>query len=160
MTIEEVTLDEIDELRELWLQLYAHHRSVSPVRAFVDEETSWAVRRKSYVEILGEGGFVLAARIDGDLAGYAAVRFHDGPDDTWDVGDRYAELWTLVVDEARRGEGIGSALLDEVDARLERAGVEGLEIGVVAGNEGALRLYERRGLKPSLVQLMRPARSR
>jgi ribosomal protein S18 acetylase RimI-like enzyme len=88
------------------------------------------------------------------------VRFHDGPDDTWDVGDRYAELWTLVVDVARRGEGIGSALLDEVDARLERAGDEGLEIGVVAGNEGALRLYERRGLKPSLVQLMRPARSR
>lgn len=158
-SIDAVGLDGIDELRGLWLQLHAHHQSVTPLQAFVDDETSWAVRRKGYGEILSEGGFALAARVGGDLAGYAVVRFHEGPDDTWQLGDRYAEVWTLVVDADRRGEGIGGALLDEIDARLQRAGVSALEIGVVAGNDAALRLYERRGLTPTLVRLTRPAQT-
>jgi ribosomal protein S18 acetylase RimI-like enzyme len=155
VTIEE--LDDVDQLRELWLQLHHHHRSVSPVQPFVDDETSWTERRKGYVEIIAAGGFALAARVGGELAGYALVKMHDEVDDSWQLGSPYAEVWTLVVDERHRGEGIGSALLDEVDARLERAGVHGLVIGVMVGNEGARRLYERRGLTPGWLQLYRTA---
>jgi ribosomal protein S18 acetylase RimI-like enzyme len=156
-TIGEIELDRVDELRELWLQLHEHHQSVSPVQPFVDDETSWTTRRRGYVEILGSGGFALAARVDGELAGYAVVRMHDGPDDSWQLGDRYAEVWTLVVDKAHRGDGIGTALLDEIDSRLEAQGVHGLVIGAMEGNEGAIRLYERRGLTRGWVQLYRTA---
>jgi ribosomal protein S18 acetylase RimI-like enzyme len=155
VTIEEIGPDRVDELRGLWLQLHEHHQAVSPVQPFVDDETSWALRRRGYVEILSGGGFALAARVDAELAGYALVKIHDGPDDSWQLGDRYAEVWTLVVDKARRGAGIGSALLDEVDARLERDGIGGLVIGAMVGNEGAIRLYERRGLTAGWVQLYR-----
>ena len=41
----------------------------------------------------------------------------------------------------------GSALLDAVDDELERRGVEDVEIGVDAGNDGAARLYESRGYR-------------
>jgi ribosomal protein S18 acetylase RimI-like enzyme len=153
-------LDRVDELRPLWLQLHHHHGRVSRVQPFVDDETSWAVRRRGYVGILERGGFALIAD-DGDgMAGYAMVLIHEGGDDSWALADRWGEVWTLVVDESRRGQGIGTALLDAVDAELARRGITDLMIGVMEGNDGARRLYERRGLVPGWMQLYRVAASR
>jgi ribosomal protein S18 acetylase RimI-like enzyme len=156
-TIELLPAEDVDQLRGLWLQLHHHHQSVSPVQPFIDDEASWSRRRSGYVEILANGGFALASRIDGELVAYALVRVHPSPDDSWQLGERYGEVWTLVVDEDHRGRGIGSALLDEVDARLERQGIHGLVIGAVVGNDDAIRLYERRGLTPGWLQLYRTA---
>ena len=149
--------ERLDELRPLWLELHHHHAAVSRVQPFVDDETSWAVRRRSYVETFDGGGFALIAEDDEGLAGYAMVRIHEGPDDSWALGDRYGEVWTLVVDEAARGAGIGSALLDAVDEALAAQGISGLVIGVMEGNDDARRLYERRGLVPGWRQLYRVA---
>jgi ribosomal protein S18 acetylase RimI-like enzyme len=148
-------IERIDELRPLWLQLHHHHERVSRVQPFVDDETSWAVRRRGYVEIFGEGGFALIAEDDDGLAGYALVRIHEGGDDSWALEDRWGEVWTLVVDAGRRGHGIGTALLDAVDAELARHGITDLMIGVMEGNDGARRLYEKRGLVRGWTQLYR-----
>jgi ribosomal protein S18 acetylase RimI-like enzyme len=145
----------IDVLRPLWLELHHHHRSVSLVQPFVDDATSWTLRRRSYVETFAAGGFALLAHEDGALAGYAMVRVHEGPDDSWALADRYGEVWTLLVTERMRGRGLGGALLDAVDAELARRGVHDLVIGVMEGNDAARRLYERRGLVPGLVHLYR-----
>jgi ribosomal protein S18 acetylase RimI-like enzyme len=147
--------ERIDDLRELWLGLHHHHQAVSPVGPFVDDETSWAARRKGYEEILAAGGFALIASDDEGLTGYAMVRFHDGPDDSWALEDRYAEVWSLFVAERARNRGIGSALLDATDAELARRGVHDLVIGAMVGNDAAIRLYERRGLVAGWLQLYR-----
>jgi ribosomal protein S18 acetylase RimI-like enzyme len=152
--------DRVDELRPLWLQLHHHHGRVSRVQPFVDDETSWTVRRRSYHDTFDGGGFALVAEQDGRVVGYAMVRIHDGPDDSWALADRYGEVWTLVVDEAARGAGIGSALLDAVDAALAERGITDLLIGVMEGNDDARRLYERRGLVPGWLQLYRLAAAR
>jgi ribosomal protein S18 acetylase RimI-like enzyme len=153
-------IDRIDELGPLWLQLHHHHARVSRVQPFVDDETSWAVRRRGYVDIFEEGGFALIAEDDVGPAGYAMVRIHEGGDDSWALADRWGEVWTLVVAEERRGNGIGTALLDAVDAELAQRGIADLMIGVMEGNDGARRLYERRGLVPGWVQLYRVAAAR
>jgi ribosomal protein S18 acetylase RimI-like enzyme len=150
-------IDRVDELRPLWLQLHHHHASVSRVQPFVDDETSWTVRRRGYVEIFEEGGFALLAEDDEGLAGYAMVKLHQGGDDSWALEDRWAEVWTLVVAERTRGRGIGSTLLDAVDAQLAERGIADLMIGVMEGNDGARRLYESRGLVPGWMQLYRVA---
>jgi ribosomal protein S18 acetylase RimI-like enzyme len=150
-------IDRVDELGPLWLQLHHHHQRVSRVQPFVDDETSWAVRRRGYVEILAAGGFALVAEDDDGLAGYAVVKLHEGGDDSWALEDRWAEVWTLVVAERTRGRGIGSALLDAVDAELAARGITDLMIGVMEGNDAARRLYERRGLVPGWLQLYRVA---
>jgi ribosomal protein S18 acetylase RimI-like enzyme len=147
--------ERIDELRPLWLELHHHHARVSRVQPFVDDETSWIARRRSYVETYEHGGFGLVAEDEHGLAGYAMVRIHEGPDDSWALEDRYGEVWTVVVAERTRGRGIGSALLDAVDAELERRGIRDLMIGVMEGNDAARRLYERRGLVPGWLQLYR-----
>lgn len=147
--------ERLDDLRPLWLELHHHHASVSRVQPFVDDETSWAARRRSYVETFDGGGFALIAQDDAGPVGYATVRIHEGPDDSWALEDRYGEVWTVFVTERARNRGIGSALLDEVDAELERRGIHDLMIGVMEGNDAARRLYERRGLVPGWLQLYR-----
>jgi ribosomal protein S18 acetylase RimI-like enzyme len=149
----------IDDLQPLWLELHRHHRAVSRVQPFVDDETSWAARRGTYVDTFADGGFALLAEEHGDLRGYAVVRIHDEPQDSWALA-RYGEVWTLLVRESARGRGLGNALLDAVDAELERRGVHDLMIGVMEGNDAARRLYERRGLVPGWLQLYRVTGSR
>jgi ribosomal protein S18 acetylase RimI-like enzyme len=154
-TVVELKPSRVDELRDLWLQLHHHHQAVSPVGPFIDDDASWSLRLQGYLEILADGGFVLVAQQDAQIVGYALVRIHEGRDDSWELGDRHGEVWTLVVDERHRGQGIGGALLDEVDARLERLGIRSLMIGLMVGNEGARRLYESRGLTAGWLQLYR-----
>jgi GNAT superfamily N-acetyltransferase len=73
---------------------------------------------------------------------------------SWRASDPLAELSILAVAPGERGAGVGTALLDAVEARLADLGVADMTIDVVAGNAGALRLYERRGAVPFVVELI------
>jgi ribosomal protein S18 acetylase RimI-like enzyme len=89
------------------------------------------------------------------VAGYAMVCIENGPDDTFPVGDRYAELYSLSVTPQLRNRGIGTRLLDFVDGELARRSIYDLRVAVMEGNLDARRLYERRGLRPAEVVLYR-----
>ena len=78
--------------------------------------------------------------------GYAFTVLHPGCDDTFPLGAGYAELYTLAVLRESRGLGIGTALLDAVDAALADAAIPNLTVAVMAQNDAAIRLYLRRGL--------------
>jgi ribosomal protein S18 acetylase RimI-like enzyme len=71
------------------------------------------------------------------------------------TGRAVAETAMLVVTSAARGQGVGSALQDAVDARLAAAGVHDQVIGAIATNEDAIRLYRRRGFRPAWLRLTR-----
>lgn len=80
---------------------------------------------------------------------------HTGPDDTWDTGDRIGEVESLAVLPLERGGGIGTLLLDCAEAILDRRGARDVMIGVLSGNDDAQRFYERRGMTPAIVKLLR-----
>jgi ribosomal protein S18 acetylase RimI-like enzyme len=116
--------DRVDELRELWLDLHHHHQAVVKTVSLVeDDELSWQRRRALYLERLSSGTGFLVLASDGALAvGYALVCIEPGPDDTFPVGEHYAELYSLSVAPRRRRQGIGTQLLDFVER--ERAEVD------------------------------------
>jgi ribosomal-protein-alanine N-acetyltransferase len=58
-----------------------------------------------------------------------------------------AEVLTFAVDPARRGAGIGRALLDRHLENLERGGARLVFLEVGDDNASALKLYERAGFK-------------
>ena len=138
----------IDEVAPLWKALLDHvaalPNSIVPVRP---SDESWALERKVMLKALAGDAFALVARRDGTAVGYLFVRI-EGPDPVWYTGDTHAELAHLSVAEGERGNGVGSALMDAMDAELERRGVEDVEIGVDTGNDMAVRLYEGRGYRP------------
>lgn len=153
-------VDDVPALRDLWLELHHHHAEVAPQSGeFVDDETSWRVRSTSYREWLADPrSFVLLARAGDRLVGYALVRVMEaGPDlvDSWRVPDVIAEIETMLVTAEVRRAGLGSRLLDEIDAELERQGITEVIVGLMPGNDGAQRLYERRGFQRRWLVLAR-----
>ena len=54
-------------------------------------------------------------------------------------------LEELYVRPALRGQGIGTAIMDVVEAELDGKGVEEFQINVDEVDGGARRFYERRG---------------
>jgi ribosomal protein S18 acetylase RimI-like enzyme len=156
--------EDIGALRDLWLELHHHHAAVAPQSGeFADDESSWRVRSGSYREWLSDPrSFLLLARDGERLVGYALVRvFESGNDlrDAWVVPDVIAELETLVVLADLRGAGVGGRMLDEVDAELARRGIEEIQVGLIPGNDGAQRLYERRGFTPRWLVLFSRSRA-
>lgn len=139
--------DEIPELRDACLSLHDHHRRISLVPLTEPDERAWSARVATYRHYFDEGRALLhIARVDGRCGGYAFTVLHDGSDDTFPMGAGYAELYTLAVLPEHRGSGIGTSLLDAVDAVLEQRGIPHLTVAVMACNEAAIRLYRRRGL--------------
>lgn len=139
--------DDVDSLAPLWRALLDHISAlpgaVVPVRPFGQ---SWPLERATITRVLDEGGFGFLALRGGRPVGYALVSVENA-DPVWYTGDKYAELVHLSVAEGERGNGVGTALLDAVDAELARRGIEDVQIGVDAANHGARRFYERRGYR-------------
>jgi ribosomal protein S18 acetylase RimI-like enzyme len=157
LSIELAGVERLDEVRELWLELHRHHRTVVGTLPLVgDDDASWWRRRALYADRLAHGTGFLVLGVDGHaVVGYALVCIEEGPDDTFPVGDQYGELYSLSVAPGLRGHGIGTQLLDFVDRELERRSIRDLKIAVMVGNTDAQRLYERRGLRPAETVLYR-----
>jgi ribosomal protein S18 acetylase RimI-like enzyme len=148
--------ERVDEVRGMWLALHQHERGVAASIPFTDDARSWRRRRALYVRSLErEEGFLAFTRNGSRVVGYAFVLLEEGSDDTFRLGERFAELYSLSVARECRGRGIGTWLLDFVDAELASRGIRDLRVAVMVGNSGAQRLYERRGLQPAETILYR-----
>lgn len=155
-----VTVERMEELQPVWRSLYEHHLVLTPhlrdrAQPF---ELAWQARQRIEAEwrARGEDLFVLAAKAEDRYVGYALVRIRSGTDfaASWDASERLAELVILAVLPDWRGQGVGSALLDAVEARLRELAVEDMVINVVTTNDDAMRLYRRRGAEPFVTELI------
>ncbi|KAA1425793.1 GNAT family N-acetyltransferase [Nocardioides antri] len=152
--IRELPGEQIDVVEPLWLSLDAEHRRLGPAWApWWDPATTWEIRRERYRHWLAEpDAFALAAYDDGaEPVGYLLAHFLAGPDDTWVTGPRICSIESLSVAPSWRGQGVGGRLLAAARARMASVGVQDLWVGVVHGNEDALRFYRRHGLRPLMV---------
>ena len=78
---------------------------------------------------------LVAAGTDDEVLGYAVC---------WTIAGE-SHLLNIAVHPARRGKGIGRALLSECIRRAARAGASLIFLEVRAGNEAAERLYRSMG---------------
>jgi ribosomal protein S18 acetylase RimI-like enzyme len=147
--------ERLDEVRGLWLELHRYHRTLPGALPLVEDDTlSWDRRRALYLDRLrSETGFLVLAMEAETVVGYALVCIEQGPDDTFAVGDRYAELFSLSVAPQRRARGIGTQLLDFVERELTQRSIYEIRVAVMVGNAGAQHLYERRGYQPAEMVL-------
>jgi [ribosomal protein S18]-alanine N-acetyltransferase len=73
----------------------------------------------------------------GGIAGYALLLRH-AQRSAW-------RLYSIVVDPARRGQGLGDRLLADAEAQARAAGAPALTLEVREDNPAAIALYRRRG---------------
>ncbi len=62
------------------------------------------------------------------------------------MADRDFYLQAIAVDEQLRGNGVGALLMDSLEQQARESGAKRLSLDVSAGNQGAIRFYERRGM--------------
>lgn len=157
--------DDIPSLEPLWVAVHHVHQASMPELApYVSDEETWRERRTLYEEVFRKPDtFLILARVGRELVGYALGHVLGSAEswwsDTWRTGDRVGELESISVLPEHRGAGIGSALLDAVDAEFARLGVDDQVIGLLPGNVDALRLYQRRGFRPTWLYLSRFGRA-
>ncbi len=78
------------------------------------------------------------AEEDGELLGYLSMYTVAGEGD----------ICNIAVEENRRRQGTGSALMANAEAFAEVEGLESLILEVRASNAPAIRLYEKHGFRP------------
>jgi ribosomal protein S18 acetylase RimI-like enzyme len=152
---------DVDRLEPLWVSVHHRHTESMPELApYVDDATTWAERRAVYRELLAKPDSVLLlAALEDALVGYGLAHVLRAEEtwvpDTWVTGPRIGEIESLAVLPEHRGRGLGTELLDRLERELHAQGVTDLVIGVLPGNDGAVRMYERRGYRPTWMYLSR-----
>ena len=155
------TAGDIPRLEPLWVAVHHQHAASMPeLGPYVSDRETWRERRALYDGLFRKPDtFLLLASLDGELIGYALVHVTPASEtwiaDTWVTGDRVAELESISVLPEHRGAGVGSRLMDECHRQIEALGVRDVIIGLLPGNEGARRLYERHGYRPTWLYLSR-----
>ena len=153
--------EDVPRLEPLWVAVHHQHQAAMPELApYVSDEVTWREHRPMYEELFRRPDTFLFLASDVDrLIGYALGHVTPVEDtwiaDTWRTGKRIGELESISVLPEYRGQGLGSRLLDEVDREFDALGVEDVVIGLLPGNEGARRLYERHGFRPNWLYLSR-----
>jgi ribosomal protein S18 acetylase RimI-like enzyme len=152
---------DVPALEPLWVAVHhVHEASMPELAPYVSDAETWAELSRHYEHLLEKPDTELLLAFDGEeLVGYALTHVLAVGEtfipDTWRTGERIGELESLSVLPSHRGRGIGGALLDAVDAAFDARGIRDVIVGALAGNEGALRLYERRGFRPTWLYLSR-----
>ena len=85
----------------------------------------------------------IVARIDGRAVGCAAVRHMPGEAGT--QGEAYGEIKRMMVDPMVRRQGVGAALLEQLERGLRASGLRWALLETGAEQTQAVELYRRSG---------------
>ena len=94
---------------------------------------------------------ILIAEIDGKVAGYAFCIVQITRNDPVLCDRKVLYIDDLCVDEACRGTGVAKALYERVLCFAREQAFDAVTLNVWCGNEGAMRFYEKCGLKPQKI---------
>jgi ribosomal protein S18 acetylase RimI-like enzyme len=145
MDIEPPTTDEVDELADLWVALARDQRRYGS-RLLAPENRDHI--RDSIAHHVVAGG-ILVAR-DPGVVGFVMFAPEAGQ---YEQDAVRGVVQNIYVQPDRRGEGIGSALLERAESMLAAAGIEVVTLDAMAENEAARRFYRRHGYDVHRVEL-------
>ena len=94
---------------------------------------------------------ILAAIVDGKLAGYAFCILQETSDNPVLCDRKVLYIDDLCVDEAIRGQGIATALYARVTEYARELGCHAVTLNVWCGNDSAMKFYEKCGMKPQKI---------
>ena len=85
------------------------------------------------------------------VLGYAFCIYEEVKNNTSLMDRKTVYIDDLCVDSAERGQHIGTALYEHVQAESRKEGCQAITLNVWCLNEGAMRFYEKLGMKPLKV---------
>ena len=117
---------------------YPGLRSNDYIEEVVEEFYNLERLEKEVTEISRHWGGYFVAVENGKVVGAAGGGMES---------DTLGELYVLYLDPNRRGEGIGTLLLEAVTAQQKELGATEQRVAVAKGNQKAIPFYEARGFR-------------
>lgn len=144
MDVTTATSEDVAVVADMWVSLATEQREHGS--HLLPEPNRQSARDLVAQYVHTEGCAV--ARRGGRYVGFVMYHVETGMYETDSTRGVVDNLY--VVPDAR-GEGVGSALLDRAESDLREDGADVLAVEALWANEGARRLYERRGYEPHRV---------
>ncbi len=138
--IREAALADIDKIQKLYKELFMHMAELQPGsyrECFQDE--------RFLRETIAAGDSLLLIANDGE--GFALIQEKMTEYDCL-VPHRYAYLVDIAVTAEKRGQGIGTSMIQQAAKWARERGLEYMELSVLENNDQAMTLYTRLGFKP------------
>jgi diamine N-acetyltransferase len=102
------------------------------------------------------GHLLLVAVRAGVAVGYAHAEVQEEPESAYKRGSTVLHVHAMGVTEAKRGRGVGRALLDAVRGAAAARGIERVSLEVYAFNTAARAFYARQGFVTLRERLVVP----
>ena len=144
-TIRRATADDADAIGRVQVETWrAAYRGLLPdeVVAGFDVGERQRLWREGLSRPRRPGSETLVAEVDGAVVGFTSVgmwRVDDEPE------EGVAELFTIYVEPAHWGTGVGRALIERAEASMRTSGFVEARLWVLDGNERAERFYRAAG---------------
>lgn len=152
MTIRRAEPRDVPELGELGIALMRTHYGFDE-RRFLEPGTADAGGYAHFLEsqLEDDAAVVFVAEQRGRVVGYvyAAVE----PLSWKELRDECGFIHDLLIADHARGRGAGEALLDAAIEWLRERGMPRVVLGTAAQNERARKLFERRGFRPTMIEM-------
>lgn len=136
----------------LLLELTDHEATLSADRA-TGPQTAAACLADDAEKAAEHGGGQFVAEIDGRAIGYLALRLGRTGPFVHEHLRNHVYIENIVVAAAKRGTGVGQMLLAEAERVARRAGCKVLQLGVLSGNEMALKAYRHAGFDHVAIEM-------
>jgi len=152
--VEQATADDVDAVTDMWVTLAAGQREYG---ATLRAEANRATVREWVAQSVVTGDLLVARETgagdsedEAGLVGFVGFSLERGDYERDAVRGTVSNLF--VVPE-RRGEGVGTALLDEAERTLRERGADRVALEALADNDRARSFYAARGYDPHRVEL-------
>lgn len=134
-----------------------HAMSTMFGEAFDERDTYTAARpRDAYLErLLGSNSFIALAAIEGDdvVGGLVAYELHKFEQERSEI-----YIYDLAVAEPRRRQGIATALIEELGRIATRRGAWVIYVQADHGDDPAIALYTKLGVREDVLHFDIPVR--
>ena len=155
-TIRPAALADLPAIGRLGALLVRVHHDFDPQRfipARPNTEQGYASFLESQIE--EPDVVVLVAEREGEVLGYTYAGVEGN--DWMALRGPAGVLHDIVVDPARRGQGVGRMLLDATIAELRARGAPRVVLSTADRNEAAQRLFARAGFRRTMIEMTREA---
>jgi ribosomal protein S18 acetylase RimI-like enzyme len=147
---------DVGRIADIYLSMARHHAALDPAEYRVPEHAAVVARFAGELDAADEADLHLVAEVAGLVVGSLDAFMRARPSAGSMRAARRSASIGIAVDEAWRGRGIGTALMDAAESWARDRDLDALELDVADPNGDARRLYERLGYGLVAHTLVKP----
>lgn len=145
MTIRNLTLEDFDDVNDLFMQLHEPEMEQRPDLFRKIEKPTTTKAWGFEASLNDDGKIMVGAEVDGKIVGFVMVQMRRSLYNI-QTPRTFAYFENIIVDENYRRKGIGTALYQEGVKRAKEQGAGSVELQVWNFNTGAICFYRSLGM--------------